>query len=317
MTIPAEPLGEAQMNRREVEPARQERSLGAVARDLVALTKPRLTVIVVATMLGGAWVASRFARDRGLPGVSASQIVLSLIATVLVVGGANALNMYLERDTDGLMDRTKRRPLPAGRLSPEAALAFGVTLSIASLVLYGIAVNVTTTLLGAFALFSYVLVYTPLKRRTTLALLIGAVPGAMPPLLGWTTVTDRIDGPGAALFGILFLWQVPHFLAISLFRSRDYQRAGLKVLPIERGDRITRHHIVGYLVALVLFSFLLVPLGVAGPVYLASAALLGLGFLGFGAWGLRATSGNRWARGLFAISIVYLMLLNAALLIGA
>ena len=317
MTIPAEPLGEAQLNRREVEPARQERSLGAVARDLVALTKPRLTVIVVATMLGGAWVASRFARDRGLPGVSASQIVLSLIATVLVVGGANALNMYLERDTDGLMDRTKRRPLPAGRLSPEAALAFGVTLSIASLVLYGIAVNVTTTLLGAFALFSYVLVYTPLKRRTTLALLIGAVPGAMPPLLGWTTVTDRIDGPGAALFGILFLWQVPHFLAISLFRSRDYQRAGLKILPVERGDRITRHHIVGYLIALVLFSFLLVPLGVAGPVYLASAALLGLGFLGFGAWGLRATSGTRWARGLFGISIVYLMLLYAALIIGA
>jgi protoheme IX farnesyltransferase len=178
-------------------------------------------------------------------------------------------------------------------------------------------VNVTTTLLGAFSLFSYVLVYTPLKRRTTLALLIGAVPGAMPPLLGWTSVTDRIDGPGAVLFGVLFLWQVPHFLAISLFRSRDYQRAGLKVMPIERGDRITRHHIVGYLVALVLFSVLLVPLGVAGPVYLVSAVLLGLGFLGFGAWGLRSTSGIRWARGLFAISIVYLMLLNAALIIGA
>ncbi len=317
MTIPAEPLGEAPMNRRELDHLPRERSFGAVAADLVALTKPRITVIVVATMLGGAWVASRYARERGLPGATAGTIALALLGTVLVVSGANALNMYLERDTDGLMDRTKDRPLPAGRLSPEIALWFGLVISAIALVVLGLAVNVTTTLLGAFALFSYVLLYTPLKRKTTLALLVGAVPGAIPPLLGWTTVTDRIDTPGAALFGILFLWQVPHFLAISIFRSRDYQRAGLKVLPIERGDRITRHHIVGYLVALVLFSFLLVPLGVAGPVYLASAALLGLGFLGFGAWGLRSTSGSRWARGLFAISIVYLMLLYAAFIIGA
>jgi heme o synthase len=318
MTISAEPLGEASLNRPSMGRTPHERPFSAVARDLIALTKPRVTVIVVATMLGGAWVASRYVREQGLPGVSPGVIALALLATVLVVGGANALNMYLERDTDGLMARTKNRPLPAGRLSPQLALWFGIAISALSLVLFALAVNVTTTLLGAFALLSYVLVYTPLKRRTTLALLVGSVPGAIPPLLGWTSVTNRIDGPGAALFGILFLWQVPHFLAISMFRGRDYQRAGLKVLPMERGDRVTRHQIVGYLVALVLFSFLLVPLGVAGPVYLASAALLGLGFLGFGAWGLReSTLGTRWARRLFALSIVYLMLLHAALIIGA
>lgn len=318
MTIPAEPLGDVHVNRRDSGHEQHERSCVAVARDLVALTKPRVTVIVVATMLGGAWVANRFAREQGLTGVSPGVVMLSLLATVLVVGGANTLNMYLERDTDGLMARTKNRPLPAGRISPRLALWFGLAISALSLVLFGLAVNMTTTLLGAFALFSYVLIYTPLKRKTTLALLIGSVPGAIPPLLGWTTVTDRIDGPGAALFGILFLWQVPHFLAISMFRSRDYHRAGLKVLPIERGDRHTRHQIVGYLVALVLVSLLLVPLGVAGPVYLAAAALLGLGFLGFGVYGLRPTVlGTRWAHRLFAISIVYLMLLQAALLIGA
>jgi len=316
MTIPADPVSDARGRTSDV-PSARGRSISAVVTDLIALTKPRLTMIVVATMLGGAGVAIRYVHARGSSAPSVLTIALALLATILVVAGANALNMYIERDTDGLMERTKRRPLPSGRLSPDAALWFGIAVSIASIVLFALAVNTTTTLLGAFALFSYVLVYTPLKRRTPLALLIGAVPGAMPPLLGWTSVTDRIDGPGAALFGILFLWQVPHFLAISLFRTSDYKRAGMRVLPVERGERITRHHIVGYLVALVALSLMLVPLGVAGPVYFVSALLLGAGFLAFGAWGLRTTASTRWARGLFAVSIVYLMLLQAALLLGA
>ncbi len=313
MTMPAEPLRGAPIT----EPLARGRSLSAIAADLVALTKPRITVIVVATMLGAAWVANRYVRVRGLPEASFATIALSLLGTVLVVSGANALNMYLERDTDGLMERTKNRPLPAGRLAPEVALWFGVALSIVSLFVLGFAANVTTAILGAFALVSYVLVYTPLKRKSSIALLIGAVPGAIPPLLGWTTVTNRIDLAGAVLFGILFLWQVPHFLAIALFRTSDYAAAGLKVLPVERGERVTRHHIVGYLIALVALSLVVVPLGIAGPVYLAAAIVLGAGFLGFGAWGLRATSGMRWARGLFAVSIVYLLLLHAALIIGA
>jgi protoheme IX farnesyltransferase len=297
--------------------AQRGRPIGPVVADLIALTKPRITRMVVATMLGGAWVASRFVRERGLPEASARAVAFGLLGTVLVVSGANALNMYLERDTDGLMERTKTRPLPAGRLAPEVALWFGIALSIASIAVLALAVNVTTTLLGAFALLTYVLVYTPLKRRTTLALLIGAVPGAIPPLLGWTSITNRIDGPGAALFGILFLWQVPHSLAIALFRRNEYQRAGMKILPVERGERITRHHIIAYSVALIAVSLLLVPLGVAGPFYFAAALLLGAGFLGFGILGLRESSGTRWARGLFGVSILYLLLLHVALMIGA
>jgi heme o synthase len=173
-----------------------------------------------------------------------------------------------------------------------------------------------TGLLAAIALVSYVVVYTPLKRRTTLSLLVGAVPGAIPPLLGWTAVTGRIQLPGVLLFGILFLWQVPHFLAIATFRRDDYARAGLKVLPVERGDRVTRWHIVAYLVALVGVSLSLVATGVGGALYFGAAAVLGAGFLGVGLWGLRPSAGVRWARGLFAVSIVYLVLLFAALTVS-
>ncbi|XXS76867.1 heme o synthase [Sorangium sp. So ce131] len=300
------------------------RPLLRVAADLVSLTKPRVTRMVVATMLGGMWVASRYLRS-GLAGeaaveraaVPATQLVLALLGTVLVVSGANALNMYIERDTDRLMARTKTRPLPAGRLAPEVALWFGVAISAASLPLLFLGVNATTGALAALALLSYVLVYTPLKRRTTLALPIGAIPGAIPPLLGWTSITGRIDAPGFLLFAVLFLWQIPHFLAIATFRRDDYRRAGHKVLTVEKGDRTTRIHIVGYLALLVLASVLFVPFGVGGPVYLGAAIVLGGGFFGLGAAGLRPSAGDRWARKLFFASMVYLVLLFAALMIGA
>nr|A9GEU3.2 RecName: Full=Protoheme IX farnesyltransferase; AltName: Full=Heme B farnesyltransferase; AltName: Full=Heme O synthase [Sorangium cellulosum So ce56] len=280
--------------------------------------------MVVATMLGGMWVASRYLR-AGLAGDAAieraavppAQLALALLGTVLVVSGANALNMYIERDTDLLMERTRSRPLPARRLSPELALWFGIALSAASIPVLLVGVNATTGVLAAAALLSYVLVYTPLKRRTTLSLPIGAIPGAIPPLLGWTSVTGQIDAPGFLLFAVMFLWQIPHFLAISLFRQDEYQRAGLKVLPLEKGDLTTRRHIVGYLALLVLSSVLFVPLGVAGPVYLGAAILLGGAFFGLGVYGLRAGTGARWARQVFFASMVYLVLLFAALMIGA
>ncbi len=317
MAVPVEPMIEVPLRTDDGNHRAEGRSIGGIARDFLALTKPRITFIVVATMLGGVVVANRYARGLGLSEAGMMKIMLSLLGNVLIVSGANALNMYLERDTDGLMERTKNRPLPTGRLSPEYALWFGLAISLLSLLILGFAVNATTTWLGAFALVSYVWIYTPLKRKTTAALLIGAVPGAIPPLLGWTTVTDRIDAPGVVLFAILFLWQVPHFLAIALFRTGDYQRAGLKVLPAERGEALTRRHIVGYLVALLLVSLLVVPLGVGGPVYFAAALILGVAFLGFGLLGLRASSDARWARGLFGVSILYLMLIQVALVVGA
>jgi protoheme IX farnesyltransferase len=281
------------------------------AADLLALTKPRITGMVVATMLGGAWLAAHHGRATTL-----GKLSIAVIGTALVVAAANTLNMYLERGSDGLMARTMNRPLPTGRLAAPVALWFGLALSAVSVPLITFGVNAITGLLAAFALVSYVAVYTPLKRRTTLSLLIGAVPGAIPPLLGWTTVAGRVEWPGVLLFGILFLWQVPHFLAIATFRREDYQRAGLKVLPVERGDRVTRRHIVGYLAALVAVTFALVPAGIGGPLYVGAAIVLGAAFLGCGLWGLSPAAGARWARALFATSIVYLVLLLAALMVS-
>lgn len=277
--------------------------------DLVSLTKPRVNAMVLVTMLGGMWLAAR----SGGPQRPALTLALAVLGTLLVVSGASALNMYIERDSDRLMARTKNRPLPSGRMAPEIALWFGLALSALSIPLLTFAVNALTGLLAAIALVSYVLIYTPLKRTTTLSLLIGAVPGAIPPLLGWTSVTGHMEWPGVLLFSVLFLWQIPHFLAIATFRREDYRRAGLKILPVERGDRVTRHHIVAYLIALIAVTLLLVPFGVGGSFYLASAIALGAVFLGFGAWGLRASAGARWARGLFITSILYLVLLLGAL----
>lgn len=275
----------------------------SVVRDVVSLTKPRITSSVVLTSLGGMVLAARY---EGLS-LDLGTVLPALVGIAMVVSGANALNMFIERDTDALMARTRRRPLPSGRLRADIALKVGVALSVASLPWLALAVNPLTAGLAALALVSYVLVYTPLKRRTTLALPIGAVPGAIPPMLGWTAVAGFVDPPAVLLFGVLFLWQIPHFLAIATFRKEDYRRAGLKVLPVERGDRLTRHHIVRYLAALVLVSLLLVSFGVGGPYYGPAALVLGLGFFGVGAWGLRLSAGVRWARVLFITSLVYLL----------
>lgn len=284
----------------------------SLLRDFVALTKPRITLMVVSTALGGFWLARRAAPEARHDGLV---LALMLAGTALVVAGANTLNMYLERDTDALMARTRRRPLPAGRMHPATALVFGLALSALAIPILTFGVNALTGLLGAIALLSYVLLYTPLKRRTTISLLIGAVPGAIPPLLGWTAVTGRIDWPGLALFGVLFFWQIPHFLAIAVFQRDDYARAGLKIMPVVRGERATRHHMIGYLVALVAVTLVLAPLG--GPVYLGTAIALGIAFFVLGAQGLRPSAGVRWARQVFGASIVYLMLILAALMIGA
>lgn len=291
------------------------RSLYQTARDVVALTKPRITFMVVLTTAGGYWLACRFFGIDPLADVT--RLAMLLLGSALVVGGANTLNMFIERETDCLMTRTRTRPLPEGRLSPEVALVVGLLLSAVAVPLLTTAVNVKTGLLALVALVSYVLMYTPLKRVTPLALLVGAVPGAMPPLMGWSAARGTLDAPGMVLFGIMFLWQVPHFLAIATFRREEYARAGMKVSPVVYGERVTRHHVVRYLAALVLTSMLLVPFGIGGTLYLVAALGLGALFFGVGAWGLRKDAGNRWARGLFFTSIIYLTGLFAALTIGA
>jgi protoheme IX farnesyltransferase len=293
--------------------AAQPRSIWSVFRDVVTLAKPRITGMVVFTAFGGYWLASK---AFGVEMTSAVMVPL-LAGTALVVSGANALNMYLERDTDALMSRTKSRPLPTGRLSADVALAFGVFCSAVSIPWLTLGVHPVTGLLAALALVSYVGAYTPLKRKSPAALLVGAVPGAIPPLLGWSAARGSVDGPGVILFFIMFLWQVPHFLAIATFRKTEYAAAGLKVTPVVHGDRVTRHHVVRYLAALVLASLLLVPYGIGGDTYMLTALVLGAAFFGVGAWGLRHTAGARWARALFATSMVYLTGIFVALTVGA
>jgi heme o synthase len=278
-------------------------------RELLALTKPRITTMVLFTTAGGIWLA---------PGtMPIGRALIAVIATTLIVGAANALNCYLERDSDKLMSRTQNRPLPAGRLDPALALIFGLALACMSVPLLSLGVNPMTGLLGAFAFASYVWVYTPLKRVTPWALEIGAVPGAIPPLLGWTAATGRIELPGLVLFGILFIWQLPHFLAISLFRKEEYGRAGIRVLPVVKGDEVTKRRIPLQIAALVACSLLLYPLGVTGKLYFVAACLLGGAFLFEGLRGLRPGADAKWAKRLFIGSLFYLILLFVAIGIDA
>jgi heme o synthase len=279
----------------------------AKVRDFVALTKPRITLMVLTTTAGGLFLAP--AR------VDVTTLVCTLLGMALIVGGANALNMFIERDIDANMTRTRLRPLPAGRMAPRAALVFGIVLSVAAVPILAFGVNALTALLAVLANVIYVLAYTPLKQRSHLALEVGAIPGAMPPLLGWTAAMNRVDGAALVLFAILFFWQLPHFHAIALFRREEYARAGLQVLPNVRGDDATKHAIVRYLAVLLAVSLLLFPLGVAHRVYLFTALGLGTVFFGWGCWGLREASGPRWARSLFGISILYLVILFTMLMI--
>lgn len=282
-------------------PTTEARPLASWTADLVRLTKPRITGLVVATFGGALWLA---------PGtLETGRVLLALAGTVLIVGAANALNMYYERDADALMARTRHRPLPAGRMAPEVALALGAALAAAAVPLLLVGANLLTAYLGLLAFVLYVWAYTPLKRRSSLALFVGAIPGALPPLMGWTTATGRLDAGGLSLFAILFFWQVPHFLAIALFRAEDYEQAGFRVMPQTMGQRATRLFIVGFSVALVGATWLPITFGVAGWPYAGMALLLGAIFVGWSFAGFRATAPGAWARSLFLASIVYLTLL--------
>lgn len=293
--------------RRDARPVETRRSALSTARDLIALTKPRITFIVLVTAAGGMKLAHGAASLR--------LWFATMLGTALVVGAANALNMWWERDVDAKMARTQKRPLPSGRLSSNLALAFGLLLSVVSLPVLFVGVNAVTGVLGAIALLTYVLLYTPMKKRSIRALWVGAVPGAIPPLLGWTAVTGRIDAAGVALFSILFVWQIPHFLAISIFRAEDYARAGLKVVPVELGDRETDGMMVRYALSLLAVTAWPWFAGVGSALYLVLAMALGAAFVWLAAHSRRREPAQRirWARGVFAYSIVYLVVLFAVL----
>jgi protoheme IX farnesyltransferase len=275
------------------------------AKDLILLAKPRLSGLVVLTTTGGVALApGRIGPTRGL---------VAILGTAAVVGSANALNCWLERDVDGRMRRTRDRPLPAGRVEPFVALALGLAVPIFALPLLALVANPLTAFLAFVALTVYVAVYTPMKRRSTLALFVGAVPGAIPPLLGWTAVTGRLDPGGLALFALLFAWQLPHFLAISIYLAEDYARGGLRVFALVHGERATRGWITASTGLLLAASLALLPLGVAGPAYGVVAAVAGVALLAVALSGIGRT-GGRWARNLFLGTLLHLTALFTALL---
>jgi protoheme IX farnesyltransferase len=277
--------------------------------DYVELTKPRITAMVVLTALVGFVMAS--------PGATSSaRLLAALVGTALVASGASALNMVLERDTDARMHRTRTRPLPAGRLRVVDAVWFGIALTALGLaeLLWlsgGLAALVATTTWA-----TYLFVYTPLKRRTSLSTLVGAVPGALPPLIGWAAARQALD-PGAwVLFTILFLWQVPHFLAIAWIYRDDYARGGLPMLPVlDPEGRLTSRQALAHSLALLVVSLAPATAGMAGGAYLAGAALLGLGLVAF-ALRLAVRRTAAAARGLFLASVAYLPALSMLLLAG-
>ena len=276
---------------------------------LVELGKPRLAALVMVTMMCGALVAPG-PRPLG-------RLLIAMFGTALVVAAANALNMYIERETDALMKRTASRPLPTGRLQPEVALWFALACGVVGLSVLVLWVNLASAGLALLALVSYVLAYTPLKRSTGFALHVGAVPGAIPPLIGWASMTGSLAPRALPLFLILLVWQLPHFLAIATFRREEYARAGLVVQPNASGLAATRRSIILYSALLIVVSMSPLALGMAGLWYALVAGLLGLAFFGFGAFGRGQKTVDRWAKQLFLASLPYLVLVYAALVISA
>lgn len=271
------------------------------AADFAELTKPRITSLVLVTAAVGYAVGT-------LGTFSILRFVLFMAGTALLCAGASALNQFAERDTDARMVRTSRRPLPAGRLRPDEALSFGLVLSAAGLAMLAF-VNPLTLLLGAASLASYVLAYTPLKRVTSLSTVVGAVPGALPPLMGWAAARESLGPAGWGLFAILFLWQLPHFLAIGWLYRDDYARGGFPMLTVtDRDGSSTGRQAVLYATALLPVTLAAGLLAAAGKGYLWGALLLGVAFLGCAmlfAWD-RSTAA---ARRLFFASVLYLPLL--------
>jgi len=281
----------------------------SLPRSVVELGKPRITLMVVFTTAVGLWLA-------GAP-LGGWTTAAFLGATALLVASANTLNCWWERDTDARMLRTRDRPLPAGRMSAGAALTAGLVQGAVALTVLAWTTNGLTVALGATALATYVLVYTPLKRVSPAALHVGAVPGAIPPLMGWTAATGGLDVPGWAVFAILFAWQLPHFLAISLYLREDYARGGLRVVPVAHGVDAARRHLLVYAGLLAAAALAPVPLGVAGPWYGAVAALLSAWFVWIAWRGVRERAGNAWARRVMLASVVYLPVLVSVLLLDA
>jgi len=280
-----------------------------VVRDYLELSKSRIVLMVVITAAAGFLFA---------PGAVDPLLMLhTLVGTALVAAGTNALNQYVERDHDAKMHRTRTRPLPAGRITPRAALLFSSAIAILGTIYLGLAVNWLSAALGAFTLTSYIFVYTPLKRISTICTIIGAVPGAIPPLMGWAAATNSLSLGGWIVFGILFLWQLPHFMAISWMYRDDYARGGFAMTSVRDGEGSSvAAQAIFYTLALLPVSLAPTLLGMTGTVYFIGAALCGAALL---AATIRFFFDRKLAnaRSVFMISNLYLLTVMLLLVVNA
>lgn len=282
----------------------------AVLADLWALTKPEINFLVLIATFTGFYL--------GAPAIEGPQLVLlayTLLGTMLVASGAGTLNQYLERGLDAQMKRTARRPLPGGRMNPSVALVFGILAAIAGIVVLAVEVNGLAALLAIATLGGYLGLYTPLKRRTALCTLAGAIPGAMPPLIGWAAATGSLTGSAWLLYVILFLWQFPHFMAIAWIYREDYLRAYFRVLPESRAGRIMALQTLLPGAALIPVSIGQLLVAGAAPVLVLIAGVLSLAFFYYSA-GLAFRKSKAAARRTLLVSILYLPLIFVVLLLG-
>jgi protoheme IX farnesyltransferase len=287
-----------------------QRPLGEVVRDYLVLTKPGVMVLLLVTTLCAMLVAA-----QGVP--SLWTLFWTLVGGALASGGAGAINHYVDRDIDAIMTRTRRRPLPAGRVAPEYALLFGIVLSVLAVYVLTAFVNPVAAVLSLSGNLFYVFVYTIwLKRTTPQNIVIGGAAGAVPPLVGWAAVTGQVSVPALLMFLLVFAWTPPHFWALALYKRGDYAAAGVPMLPAVRGEEETRRQILAYTVAMVLASLLFYPLGVLGVPYLVAAMVLGARFLWLVARLYRERS-DQLAKRVFLYSMQYLGLLFAAMVIDA
>ena len=284
-------------------------SVAATARDYFELSKSRIVLMVLITTAAGFLFAAKH--------VDPVLLLHALIGTALVAAGTNALNQYVERDLDAKMHRTRSRPLPAGRMTPRTALLFSTAIAILGTLYLGVFVNWLTAFLGAFTLTSYIFVYTPLKRVSTICTLVGAIPGAIPPLMGWTAATNALSLGGWNAFGILFLWQLPHFMAISWMYRDDYARGGFAMLSVrdQDGAAVARQAIL-YTLALLAVSVLPWMFGMTGLVYLVGAVAAG-GALLAAAIRFFYDRNVKHARSVFMISNLYLLTVMLLLVVNA
>lgn len=280
-------------------------------RDFVSVTKVGITVANLMTVFAGLWLSSA--------GQATGWMILwTLLGTALVIMSGTCLNNYIDRDLDRYMDRTAKRALAAGTLNAKTVLGMGIGFAVVGSAILTFAVNPLTAVIGLIGLFDYVVIYTMwLKRTSTLSTIGGAISGAVPIVMGWTAFSNNLEIGAWTLFLIMFLWQSPHTLALSIRRSEDYGKAGIPVLPVVKGFEVTKRHMMRWVAAMIPASLLIREFTYAGNAFIVTMLVLGLVWFAHTMTGFFAKDTIRWARQSFVISLIYLTAMNIVLIVGA